>query len=187
MYRHTIRAITFIALVAALAACQTFRSPDVTLILTADGVTYRVGEPIKLQATLRNNTQGPLRFSPRWQGTITVTSLTRDGATVIAKETGTHFETELAHTLEHALAEVPAAQSISIPWGTETDGAIAGQVLQTVKSDANTPHSTLLYPINQPGSYSLTVAYRYPAGTGGHANVYQGTVQSTEVRFRVIP
>lgn len=185
MTNHTIKILVVSILFFILSSCKTQKLPEVTLSVNTNKTSYRVDEPILIEATIKNNSADALWFSPRWIGNMKVVSLTRDGQTVIARETTTTYEVELGVVLQGSLVEIPASQSVSIQWGSQPEATISGHVLETVQLNAQYPHPTLLYPVNQPGSYQLSIAYHYLGETGGNTKVYQDLTNTAKVSFTV--
>lgn len=187
MTNHTIKILVISALFIILSSCKTQKLPDVTLSVSTSKASYSVDEPVLIEATIKNNSADALWFSPRWIGNIKIVSLTHDGQTVIARETTTTYEVDLGIVLEGSLVEIPTSQSASILWGSQPEATINGHVLETVQLNAEYPHPTLLYPVNQPGSYQLSIAYHYLGETGGNTKVYQDLTNTAEVSFTVTP
>lgn len=187
MINNLVRLLAVLTLFITLSSCQVQKPSGVTLSVKTTSASYRANEPIMLEATIQNNSGDSLWFSPRWIGNIKVVSLTRDDQTVIARETTTTYEVELGYVLEESLIEIPASQSISILWGTQPEASIGGHVLEIVQLNALYPHPTLLYPMNTPGTYKLSIAYQYLGATGSNTKVYQNLTNTAEVSFEVTP
>lgn len=160
---------------------------DVTLKVSSSKPTYKSGEPIRLELTLTNNSLDALSVSPRWEGNISVVSLSRNGVKIQPVDTFTFYEVALVTVLKHSLISIKPSEDNSFIWGTRYDEQLSGQVLQTVALNAQYPHPSSLYPIKEPGIYKLNLVYQYSGPNGAANNVFISKTNHAEVKFTVVP
>ena len=122
----------------------------------------KTGEALYLRCTLANHGRIGVTVSPRWEGNVRVVSFTRDGIGITPQASEVIYEIEPFSVLQETRIPLAGGASEEFRWVSEA--GVGGQVLRLVHLDPATPphHQALFYPVEMPGAYKLSVAYRYP-------------------------
>jgi hypothetical protein len=60
-----------------------------------------------------------------------------------------------------------------------------GTLLRVVRLNSGNEHEALIYPLTEPGLYTLRFRYRYTGPDDGTPNVFRNEVFSNTIRFRL--
>ena len=148
---------------------------------------YRSGEEVVISVSLRNSATKACRLSGVPEGSVSVLSLTRDGASVQPATTNGTYIDGVAGFLTSNLVLVEPGAAISMSLRSERWLATRDRLaLATSAPTESDEASVALWPVDQPGRYVLTATYLVPtlAGAATDRCLTSGTAVSTS--FTVI-
>jgi hypothetical protein len=158
--------------------------------------TGRLSPPIRLTLTLSldPNVQTPVTVSTLAAGSISVAVATRNGIPIGAIVRPVRFEADPVLAQIKYLRTLASGDSAPIPLDilpilpTGLPGPLdngPGSLLHVVQLESVGEHVALLYPLTEPGLYTLQFRYQYTGPDDGRPNVFRDTVLSNTVRFRL--
>lgn len=146
---------------------------------------FPVGEPVVLRVSLPNNGDSPCLLSGQASGTLSVLSLTRDGANVpplvpvLASFSGGYLGNQSAQ-----LASTPAHSWLTSTWASEQGSSGPAYLAGTSPGGMASAH-VVRFPIDTVGNYAAQVRYIPPRGAAPDGSLCQTASQTIAVNFTV--
>jgi len=166
MFNNKYIVLLLIAVLVVVVLFFTSGSPgssvaqNVIFEASADKASYIVGEEITLSLNLTNLGTADVCISERSLGSISFTSIERDGATLETRSAPSYFITSFSEILKSNLTPVAAGDTMELSLMSSFDPGLGSQALSTTIPDDTSGIATF-YNIGEPGTYTLEIVYDY--------------------------
>jgi hypothetical protein len=157
----------------------------VSLAASTAKTTYTKDERVVITLALKNESASDVGISEMIDGTVSITSLMRDGVVLGPRGTVTTYEDDLGLHLQRGVMQIKGGGSIALTWMSDSDSVSGGQSLRTVQYVSGDMCPTQVYAIERPGTYDLSVIYQYPAAADASGNVFLDKTNPATVRFDI--
>lgn len=161
--------------------------PMVQLAVSASAPSFSQGDPVTLVLDFENISSVNTRISTMTDGNLWIISLDRDGTPVIARETVIRYRDGLKTLLSKNLVTLAPGALTSATWVSAMDPPQSAHSLQVVRFDPEGSYTASLFGVGQPGTYKLTVVYRFGDPWTQPADVFVGETNQATVTFAVSP
>jgi hypothetical protein len=149
--------------------------------------TYRAGQPVSLRFTVTNTGAVACRASQLDDGTLTITSMTRDGSPVSPTLVAVAYEESIAGTIVDDSSTLPPGGHLDLSVVSQTTSLLAGspQSLRTVSWAPSDSTVMSLWPVNTPGTYQVSAVVGLPNLPGLPPGACRGLSGAATARFVV--
>ena len=177
------------AIFVVLVACQSLPPPpqlQVELSVRAASASFVTGDPVRLQIELKNIGTSPARVGTMADGNLRMIAVDRNGTTVIPRETAIRY-VHLKSLLNSNLQTLGPGQSTTIEWITINDPPQNAQAFQVVRYDPEGALTASLSAVSAPGSYTVTLVYRFGDPWAQPLDLYTGETNQASAQFSIAP
>jgi hypothetical protein len=173
-----------LAILAACASRQCIpKSGDLQLTLSA-ARSFRAGEPVILDAALRNTGAEAVTVSPVALGNLKILSLLRDGSPVRSRLTVAALDESLVSLHARVETVLPPGGTQRFVWQSDPDQG--GQALEVAVDQGAAPTQITLYEVAQSGTYRLSAVF-HPSLPRRGPNAFSGDSTVADVTFTLAP
>jgi len=181
-------AVLAAATMTSCAAVSNLASPDnVVLGLASAQPAFARNEAVRIKVILENQGAAATGLSEMLDGTLAVTSFTRDGVDVARRRSPIEYEDDLATVLERSLRSVGPGGRAVMNWKSANDRTLGGQAVRTVAFSGAAEHMATYYSVGAPGTYEIVASYAYPGPAGAFGRVFRGPTREARVKFVITP
>jgi len=154
---------------------------------SSDHAVYRIGQPIALRWVVTNAGTTPCRVSKVPDGSIAITSVARDGASILPEFHSVSYYDGIGSLIRANLVSVGAGGTLSLEDSSQTLPAGTGsvQIFSTASWSPSERDLSAEWALSTPGSYVVTAVYAVPRVNGLPDDVCRGASTMATVRFTV--
>jgi hypothetical protein len=148
---------------------------------------FQQGETVTIGLRLTNNARRAYSFTRLTMGSLHVVSALRNGSPTPRHRTIVYTDGDLRDAAHQDLRRAAHGQSVRTAWQSEFDSALGGEALEDVVVGGDGNNAVRSFSLAQPGRYTLTFFYRYPAEAPAGPAVFGPKIGPITVGFRVLP
>ena len=177
--------VAVLVLGAALFIFLGSKQPEVSLKATLDKTEYLAGEQIELALSLNNTGEIATCVSDIAGGSISFTSITRDGGPVETRSVPADYLAPLPELLKVSLKPISPGEELLVVLSGENDPGLGARTLTTTALEDGTGIVTF-YNVEKPGQYALELVYRYVGPDSSDCqSVFKGPSNAVNINFTV--
>jgi hypothetical protein len=151
---------------------------------------YGVGEAVALTVTATNSGETACRMASVPDGTVRVSGVTRDGATLAPSYGRARYLDGYLRLVTSNSAEVRPGDTVTVPLESAEVAGVDGPVLPVVDPMPTDDGLVALWPVGAAGRYVVTLAYQMPrseagacAGSGSATVSFEVAAPGTQAGF----
>ncbi|MBV8717448.1 MAG: hypothetical protein JOZ65_20495 [Chloroflexi bacterium] len=161
-------------------------SQQLTLDGSSSKAQYSVGEPVQLGFTLTNTGDQACSISRLADGAITITDVSRDGASVASWPSTISYYDGLGSHLTHDVTQLSSGAQTLLTRDSFAMGPSGALALTSVAASDDESNDLTGWAVDAPGTYAVSAVYSFPPLSNAPQDVCQGPSNPVTITFSVM-